>query len=105
MRLVGAGQSYIRAPFMVEGVLYGLIAGIITLVLFYPLTWWLGSATESFFGGINIFSYYLSHFPFFFLWLCRHGGCVGGAGEFSCGAPLLNDLIGWSRNTYLLLEA
>src|SRR3989344_4874666 len=48
MRLVGAGQFYIRAPFMVEGTLYGLVAGVVTLLLFYPLTWWLGSATSDF---------------------------------------------------------
>lgn len=73
MRLVGAGQFYIRAPFMVEGVLYGLVAGIVTLLLFYPLTWWLGSATASFFGGVNIFNYYLTHFLMFF-------GIIVGAG-------------------------
>src|SRR5581483_10434676 len=39
MRLVGAGQGYIRAPFIVEGVMYGIIAGLITMLLFYPLTW------------------------------------------------------------------
>ncbi len=67
MRLVGAGQMYIRAPFMVEGALYGLIAGLITLLLFYPLTYYLGRSTETFFGGINIFNYYLTNFPLFFL--------------------------------------
>ncbi|OGC80700.1 hypothetical protein A2943_02310 [Candidatus Adlerbacteria bacterium RIFCSPLOWO2_01_FULL_51_16] len=82
MRLVGAGQFYIRAPFMVEGVLYGLIAGVITLVLFYPLTWWLGATTEDFFGGINIFSYYLSHFPLFFLLIVGTGVVLGAVASF-----------------------
>lgn len=82
MRLVGAGKGYIRAPFMVEGVLYGLIAGIITLILFYPLTWWMGSATENFFGGVNIFSYYLSHFPFFFLVIIGSGVLLGAIASF-----------------------
>ena len=82
MRLVGADQFYIRAPFMVEGVLYGLIAGIVTLILFYPLTWWLGSTTESFFGGINIFYYYLSHFPLFFLAFVGTGVVLGVVASF-----------------------
>ena len=34
MRLVGATQGYIRAPFIVEGILYGIIAGIATLISF-----------------------------------------------------------------------
>src|SRR6185312_9206716 len=67
MRLVGAGQGYIRWPFMVEGMMYGLIAGIITMLLFYPLTFWLGRSTSDFFGGVSVFSYYVSHFALLFL--------------------------------------
>ncbi len=82
MRLVGAGQFYIRAPFMVEGVLYGLIAGVITLLLFYPLTYWMGRETVYFFGGINVFSYYLSHFLLFFLVIVGTGVVLGALASF-----------------------
>ncbi len=82
MRLVGAGAFYIRAPFMVEGVLYGLVAGIVTLLIFYPLTWWLGGATGNFFGGVNIFTYYLSHFPYFFLIIVGTGVLLGATASF-----------------------
>lgn len=81
-RLVGASGAFIRAPFMVEGVLYGLTAGIITLLLFYPLTWWVGSATEKFFGGVNVFSYYLGHFGFFVLVIVGTGVVLGAAAAF-----------------------
>lgn len=82
MRLVGAGSFYIRAPFMVEGMLYGLIAGIITLLIFYPLTWWLGGATGNFFGGVNIFNYYVSHFLYFFLVIIGTGILLGAIASF-----------------------
>lgn len=82
MRLVGANRFYIRAPFMVEGVLYGLLAGLTTLVLFYPLTYWLGRATENFFGGINIFTYYLQNFPLFFLIIVGTGVVLGAVASF-----------------------
>jgi cell division transport system permease protein len=82
MRLVGAGAFYIRAPFMVEGVLYGVIAGVITLLLFYPLTYWLGSATENFFGGINVFTYYLSHFAMFFAIIIGTGIVIGAVASY-----------------------
>ena len=62
MRLVGASTFYIRGPFIFTGILYGIIAGLITLILFYPITYWLGGATKNFFIGINIFTYYFSHF-------------------------------------------
>ena len=82
MRLVGAGSFYIRAPFMVEGVLYGLIAGIVTLLIFYPLTWWLGGATGNFFGGVNIFTYYLSNFLYFFFVIIGTGVVLGALASF-----------------------
>ncbi len=62
MRLVGASNKYIRGPFVVTGIFYGLISALITLVLFYPLTFWLGPKTENFFTGINIFDYYKANF-------------------------------------------
>jgi cell division transport system permease protein len=82
MRLVGAGQGYIRAPFLVEGIMYGLIAGIITMLLFYPLTWWLGRSTEGFFGGINVFSYYIAHFPLIFLIIVGSGVLLGAIASY-----------------------
>jgi len=62
MRLVGASTTYIQGPFVVVGVIYGVVAGLLTLILLLPLTYWLGGTTESFFIGFNIFSYYLRHF-------------------------------------------
>ncbi len=82
MRLVGAGQFYIRAPFMVEGVLYGLVAGIVALLLFYPLTFWIGKATQDYFGGINVFTYYLVNFPMFFLIIVGTGVVLGAVASF-----------------------
>lgn len=82
MRLVGAGTFFIRAPFMVEGVLYGLVAGVATLLFFYPLTWWLGAATENFFGGVNVFNYYISHFALFFGAIIGTGVVLGVVASF-----------------------
>ena len=82
MRLVGAGQFYIRAPFMVEGVLYGLVAGMVTLLVFYPLTYWLGTSSANFFGSINVFDYYLSHFFFFFSTIVGTGVVLGALASY-----------------------
>ncbi|MDP3763144.1 MAG: permease-like cell division protein FtsX [bacterium] len=62
MRLVGASTTYIQGPFVVVGVIYGVTAGLLTLLTLLPITYWLGSTTENFFIGFNIFSYYLRHF-------------------------------------------
>lgn len=78
MRLVGASTAYIQGPFVVVGIIYGVVAGIITLVLFLPITYWLGKVTENFFIGLNIFSYYLHQFPQIFLIIIFSGVFVGG---------------------------
>lgn len=60
MRLVGASKMRVRGPFMVEGAIYGIIATIITLILFWPATAYLGRAMTNFLG-INIYDYYISN--------------------------------------------
>lgn len=62
MQLVGASKNYVRGPFVVTGVLVGLISGLITLGLFFPSLYFLGDITENFFIGLNIFDYYISNF-------------------------------------------
>ena len=61
MQLVGASRNYVRGQFVITGVIYGLIAGFVTIFIFFPITYWLGSLTQNFFIGFNIFSYYLSN--------------------------------------------
>jgi cell division transport system permease protein len=61
MRLVGASKMGVRGPFMIEGAIYGLIATIVTLILFWPVTAWLGRNMTNFLG-LNMYDYYLSNF-------------------------------------------
>jgi cell division transport system permease protein len=77
MRLVGASNKYIRGPFVVSGVLYGLVAGFITLIVFYPLTFWVRQETENFFGAINLFHYYLANFGQIFVIVVGAGVVIG----------------------------
>jgi len=56
MKLVGASNAYIRGPFIFIGFMYGAVAALLTLTL------WLGSTTEHFFTGMNLYKYYLASF-------------------------------------------
>lgn len=60
MRLVGASKMRVRGPFMIEGALYGVVATIITLILFWPITFWVGRNLTSFLG-LNLYNYYFSN--------------------------------------------
>lgn len=61
MRLVGASNMFIRGPFMLQGIMYGFISGVMALLFFYPLLVWVGPRTEAFFE-LNLFDYYIMHF-------------------------------------------
>lgn len=76
MRLVGASNMYIRGPFMLQGVMYGLIAGILSMLIFYPILLWLGPATEVFFE-FNLLTYYTENIAYIFFVLVGIGIVLG----------------------------
>lgn len=82
MRLVGADNRYIRGPFMVEGVLYGLVATLITLALFFPITLWLSGSTTAFFGGLDLFAYYVNNLAQIAIILLVSGILIGMISSF-----------------------
>lgn len=61
MRLVGAGRMYVRGPFMVEGIIYGLVASLLALLLFWPVAYFTTGRTKEFFAGFDILNYYGAH--------------------------------------------
>lgn len=78
MRLVGASNAYIRGPFIVAGIMAGLIAAVITLLILFPVTWYAGNTLDSWLAGFNLFSFYISRFAFVFLVLVGAGIVLGG---------------------------
>lgn len=81
MRLVGAENKYIRGPFMVEGILYGSIASVLTLILYIPITFWLGRNMTGFFG-MNLFTYYLNNIFQVFIIILFSGVILGAVSSF-----------------------
>jgi len=82
MRLVGASNFYVRGPFVVVGMIYGAVSGVLTLLLFYPITYWLGGASQSFFIGFNMFAYYTHNFGQIFLIVMGSGMLIGAISSY-----------------------
>ncbi|MDA8611452.1 permease-like cell division protein FtsX [Candidatus Pacebacteria bacterium] len=82
MKLVGASQKYITGPFIVTGAMYGIVSSILTLIIFWPLTFWLGPITERFFVNINLFEYYVSSFFQIFIIIFLAGVLIGSVSSF-----------------------
>ncbi len=70
MRLVGASNTYIRGPFVVAGLIYGIVSAVIALLVFYPMTYWFGPLfyplpiflTNETVGDLHLFQYFTSNF-------------------------------------------
>ena len=75
-RLVGASNMFIRGPFMLQGMMYGLLAGVIALLIMYPILLWIGPATESFFQ-FNLFTYFVQNFAYMFAVIVGSGAGLG----------------------------
>ena len=83
MRLVGASNMYIRGPFIVAGMIAGVISALITLALFYPAAWYAGTHLTPWLGGFDANAYYTSHFPLLFLALVGTGIVLGGIASYA----------------------
>ena len=58
MRLVGASNWHIRGPFVVEGAVYGIIAGLAVLIIFYPIVYLASPKIQSFIPSMNLADYF-----------------------------------------------
>ena len=89
MRLVGASKMHVRGPFMIEGAIYGLVASLITMFIFWPATAWIGSNMTGFLG-IDMYSYYLSNFFQIFAILLLSGIILGIISSYLAARRYLN---------------
>ena len=75
MKLVGASNWFVRGPFIVEGALYGLIAAFITLIIMYPLLWYLSPKITTYLPGSDLLFFFQANF--FSLLLLQIGMGIG----------------------------
>ncbi len=62
MRLVGASNAYVQGPFIVAGIITGIIAAVLVLFMLWPATVYSGAKTALWFGGFNLATYYAGNF-------------------------------------------
>jgi cell division transport system permease protein len=77
MKLVGASDNYVSGPFVVEGIISGIISAFLGIGLLYPLALWVKNTTMGVYGGINLAAYYVENFAEIFLTLLLAGIVLG----------------------------
>lgn len=63
MRLVGASNLYVRMPYIFEGALYGLVAGLFTLILLAGATYGTRFITQGAFPQGSLFQVFVDYLP------------------------------------------
>jgi cell division transport system permease protein len=61
MRLVGASNTFVRGPFIVEGIVYGVVASIVSFVFLIPIMSFLSPYVNSFIPEMNLSAYISSN--------------------------------------------
>ncbi len=61
MRLVGAKNSFIRGPFLVEGALCGFFAAVLSFALFFLVLFSFSQQLQSLFMGFDAYGFFVSH--------------------------------------------
>ena len=93
MRVVGASNSLVRGPYMVDGMICGAISAIASIVIAAPITYLVSPYLNVFIPGLDIFQYFYTHIDlarfllFFGGNLLLHGGQhsnPGGLGKEIC---------------------
>tara|TARA_Y100000310_G_scaffold341547_1_gene441029 strand:- start:5170 stop:6078 length:909 start_codon:yes stop_codon:yes gene_type:complete len=75
MRLVGASNWFIRGPFLVQGIIVGILATLITTLLLFPFTLFLSFRLQTFVPGFDLFQYFTGNL--FLLLLLQFGVGIG----------------------------
>jgi cell division transport system permease protein len=61
MRLVGAGNWYIRMPFIIEGVIFGIVSCFVAIALMFPAVAYVSPRIMQFIPGFDLNNYLLSN--------------------------------------------
>lgn len=77
MRLVGGSNWHIRAPFLIEGALYGIFAALVAVVIFYPAVWFISAKAGVLMPGVSIISYFVTNMAQFMFLVLLAGIALG----------------------------
>lgn len=100
MKLVGASNHYIRGPFVMSGIMYGIVSGILTLIVLAIFAYYTDAAIIKFAGVqdakdfgliINIFSkYFMANFGQIFAIIMGSGIALGAISSYLAVRRYLN---------------
>ncbi len=77
MRLVGASNTFIQGPYIVEGVVYGVVAAVVSIGVAAPVTYFISPYLQVFIPGVNLASYFTANLASLFAYQTVFGIGIG----------------------------
>jgi len=77
MRLVGGSSFFIRGPFLIEGIIYGVISAIVSTGIVAPLLYFVAPYTNVLVPELQLWSYFLSNIGVLLLYQMLFGIGLG----------------------------
>lgn len=82
MRVVGASNSLVRGPFVVEGIIDGALAAVLSLIIAAPIIYLASPYLNAFIPELNIFQYFYTNILSLFLYQLLFGVGIGSISSF-----------------------
>ncbi|MFA6135768.1 MAG: permease-like cell division protein FtsX [Candidatus Paceibacterota bacterium] len=82
MRLVGSSNSFVRGPFLVEGIIYGLISAVISMIIIAPVLYFVSPYTSILVPELNVWNNFASGMFVLFLYQMLFGVGLGLTSSF-----------------------
>jgi len=82
MRVVGASNSLVRGPYVVEGMIWGGIGAIVSLLLIAPGVYFVSPYLNEFIPSLNMFQYFYTHLAQLLLYALLFGVGIGSFSSF-----------------------
>lgn len=77
MRVVGAANKFIRGPYIVEGIIYGVVAATMSFLIYIPLVNFASPYLASFVPSFNLSEYFSNNFILLFMYQLALGVGLG----------------------------
>ena len=77
MRAVGASNALVRGPYMVEGIIAGILAAFLGLIFAAPLAYFIAPYVKILIPGFDLFRYFYTSIIYVFLYQLAFGVGIG----------------------------
>lgn len=82
MRVVGASNSLVRGPYVIDGMISGIVAAVLSILFAIPAAYWVSPYLNVFIPNLNISQYFFHNILTLLMYQLLFGVVIGGLSSF-----------------------